>query len=457
MRSHHLDADRGVVARESLADVVQEGPDQQEVGPIDGVGETGRQCGGLQQMTVDGVGVVGVALGLVPDRGPFGNQADEQSVLVQRLDLVDGGPAEAEQVDEGGERLLGPRIPRRGHAVGQAMERCLGDGPVRPGGGRRQAQGERGVVGDRGQGSQGYLPVDLDHVGPQIGRNQVRGLVGRRAAETALGLRARVPQAAPTPHVVTDPCDLAPGRRDGEHQCVGVLEPERGCDLVLVLQQQLVVLTLGQPMELHPDIGQERRGAVDGRQVRVILQERGEGRDGPQHADVAQTAVTLLQVGLEQEGHVAGGGPSFGHLLLEEWEVAGTEPVAPGGAGLLQEGLDDLGLTPDEPSVEQAERHPHVLGGGGEHLGGPADRVVEVDPLVPDRVPDGVGDLGDVPVSVVDEHHIEVAVGAEGAPAVAAHGDEGQVPAGRRRQPVRPGRRARRRPRRRSAGRIPGP
>ncbi len=190
------------------------------------------------------------------------------------------------------------------------------------------------------------------------------------------------------------------------------------------------MLTLGQPMELHPDIGQECRGAVNGRQVRVIRQERGEGRDGAQHADVAQATVTLLQVGLEQEGHVAGGGPSFGHLLLEEREVASTQPVAPGGTGLLQERLHDLGLTPDEPSVEQAERHPHVLGGGAEHLGGPADRVVEVDALVPDRVPDGVSDLGDVPVSVVDEHHIEVAVGAEGAPAVAADGDEGQVPLG---------------------------
>ncbi len=161
----HLDADGGVVAREPLADVVQEGPDQEEVGPIDGVGEAGRQCGGLEQMTVDGVGVVGVALGLVPDGGPFGNQADEQSVLVERLDLVDGGPAESEQLDEGGARLLGPRIARRGHAVGQAMERGLGDGAVRPGGSRRQAQRQRGVVGDRGQGSQGDLPVDLNHVG----------------------------------------------------------------------------------------------------------------------------------------------------------------------------------------------------------------------------------------------------------------------------------------------------
>ncbi len=56
--------------------------------------------------------------------------------------------------------------------------------------------------------------------------------------------------------------------------------------------------------------------------------------------------------------------------------------------------------------------------------------MVEVDSLVPDGVPDGVGDLGDIPVTVVDQHHIEVAVGTERAPPIAAHGNEGEVPAG---------------------------
>ena len=58
-----------------------------------------------------------------------------------------------------------------------------------------------------------------------------------------------------------------------------------------------------------------------------------------------------------------------------------------------------------------------------------------MDALVPHRVPDGVGDLLDVPVAVVDEHHIEVAVGAERAPAVAADGHEGQVALGVARRP----------------------
>ena len=187
------------------------------------------------------------------------------------------------------------------------------------------------------------------------------------------------------------------------------------------------MLALGQAVQLDPDVGEERGRALEGGQVRVVGQQRGEGRDGAQHADVAQPAVALLEVGLEEEGHVTGGGASLGHLLLEQRQVPGTQPVAPRGAGLLEERLRDLGLAPDEPAVEQAERHPHVLGGRAEDLGGTPDRVVEVDALVPDRVPDGVGDLPDVPVAVVDEHHIEVAVGAERAPAVAPDGDEGQV------------------------------
>ena len=240
--------------------------------------------------------------------------------------------------------------------------------------------------------------------------------------------RGGIPQAPPLPYVVADPGDLPARGRDGQHQRVGIDEPEGCCHLVLVLQEELVVLALSQAVQLDPDVGEERRRAVEGIEVRVVGQQRGEGRDGAQHADVAQPAVALLQVGLKEERHVTGCGTALGHLLLEQREVPGTQPVAPCGAGLLEERLRDLGLAPHEPAVEQAERHPDVLGGRAEDLGGTPDRVVEVDPLVPDRVPDGVGDLPDVPVAVVDEHHIEVAVRAERAPPVAPHGHESEVP-----------------------------
>ena len=73
----------GVVAREPLADVMEQGPDEQQVRPLHPVGELGGQRGGLEQMPIDRKGVVGVALRLVAHRGPFGDEADQEPVLVE--------------------------------------------------------------------------------------------------------------------------------------------------------------------------------------------------------------------------------------------------------------------------------------------------------------------------------------------------------------------------------------
>ncbi len=154
------------------------------------------------------------------------------------------------------------------------------------------------------------------------------------------------------------------------------------------------------------------------------------GGDGAQHAHVAQAAVALLQVGLEEEGHVAAAGPAGAHLVLEQREVLGAELVAPGRLGLLQERFGDTGLTPDHARIEQAESDPDVFGGDGQDLLGAADRVVELDALVPDGVPDPVGDGLDVPVAGVDEDDVQIAVGAQRLPPVAADGQEGQVALG---------------------------
>ena len=197
------------------------------------------------------------------------------------------------------------------------------------------------------------------------------------------------------------------------------------------------MLPAGQPVELDPDVGEEGGRALERPQVGVVGQERRVGRDGPQDADVAQAAVTLLEVGLEQEGHVSGGGSALGHLDLEERQVFRAEPLAPCGARLVEERFGHLGLTPDETPIEESERDAHVFGGGGEHLGRSAHGVVEVHPLVPDRVPDAVGHDSDVAPAVVDEDHIEIAVGAQGAPPVPAHGHQGQVPLAVAGHPVR--------------------
>src|SRR5690606_6619469 len=66
---HHL-AGRGVVAGPALADVVQQGGDQEEVGTGDLTGVAGGVGGRLDQVAVDGETVDGVALRTVPHALP---------------------------------------------------------------------------------------------------------------------------------------------------------------------------------------------------------------------------------------------------------------------------------------------------------------------------------------------------------------------------------------------------
>jgi hypothetical protein len=52
--------------------------------------------------------------------------------------------------------------------------------------------------------------------------------------------------------------------------------------------------------------------------------------------------------------------------------------------------------------------------------------MVEAHPLVPHRVPDGVGDGTDVPASLMDEDDVEVGAGPELAAAVATHSHQSE-------------------------------
>ena len=220
-------------------------PIEQEVRPLDGVGELGGQCGGFQQMTVDGVGVVGVALGFVADGRPLRDQPDEQAVLVERLDLVDGGPTEPEQGDER-PRVSRPSMGRRAAACGRpggAATPWRWDGPTRP----RWRPGATAARHRRTPGRAASRrfrrrPRPCRGRGPPVS-GSVR-VVGRVTAKAPLRRRGGVPQAPPAPDVVADPGDLPARRRDGQHECVGIGEPERRRHLVLVLQEELVVLAL---------------------------------------------------------------------------------------------------------------------------------------------------------------------------------------------------------------------
>ena len=164
-------ADVGVVlAGAALADVVQEGADQQQVGPVDVAGVRARLHGGLEQVPVDGVAVDGVVLRGRADDVPVRDQRGDDARLVQGLPDRDRAAPGAQQRHQ---RVAGGRRPRHRHrrGLGGQARHCVPAEQVaglgRCGG---RPQDERGITVGPGIGGQDGLPVLQDHA------------VGQRAA-----------------------------------------------------------------------------------------------------------------------------------------------------------------------------------------------------------------------------------------------------------------------------------
>jgi hypothetical protein len=123
---HRLAGDGVVVAPqadEALADVVEPGPDQEEVGPGDPADEVGGAHRGLAQVPVDREAVVGVALRAAADRRPLGQHGDEQAFLVEGLDDAHGRPTRAQQGNQALAGLVRPRVAEgRRAGGGQAVQ-----------------------------------------------------------------------------------------------------------------------------------------------------------------------------------------------------------------------------------------------------------------------------------------------------------------------------------------------
>ena len=120
----------------------------------------------------------------------------------------------------------------------------------------------------------------------------------------------------------------------------------------------------------------------------------------------------LLEVRLEQEGHVALLEVAFRHLLLERREELGGELGLPQPTDLLDHRGGHLGVSPDHPGVEQSKGDAKVGLGDAQDLLGSPHRMVDLDPLIPQRVPERLGDLLDVAAPVVDQKEVEIGVGA---------------------------------------------
>ena len=82
------------------------------------------------------------------------------------------------------------------------------------------------------------------------------------------------------------------------------------------------------------------------------------------------------------------------------YENATTSATA---VGTPQEDVDRLmNQVADEAGVEQAQGDADVLGGDGQDFSRTTHRMVEVNALIPHRVPDGIGHGFDIAISTVD-------------------------------------------------------
>ena len=241
----HL-AGLAVVAGPALADVVQQGGGQQQVGPVHPAGEPGGLHGGLHQVAVDGEAVHGVALRPAAHPLPVGHQPGDQPLGLQGLPHRDGGLAGAEQGDE---LFAGLGRPGHGQRPGRGGEPPYGVQRQRQaglGGGRGGAQRQHRVaVGFRGEREHGLALLLHDAVGQRDALG-VEAAAGPRHGRGRAGPAAR-PGLAGAQH----PADLAPGDVAGvgdaagglvdlAQQGVGVEQAEGGGDLVLFLEGEPV-------------------------------------------------------------------------------------------------------------------------------------------------------------------------------------------------------------------------
>ncbi len=119
---HELGARDGVIAGVSLPEIVQPSAEQQQVGPRDAIAQLRGLDRRLHEVPVNGEAVVGVVLGFAPHRLPLGEDARQQSVLIERLEHRDRGWTRRKQIEEGRRRVRRPRITRPRCAATKLLE-----------------------------------------------------------------------------------------------------------------------------------------------------------------------------------------------------------------------------------------------------------------------------------------------------------------------------------------------
>ena len=364
----------------ALADVVQQGGDEQQVGPAHPRGSARTRLDGrLQHVPVDGAAVHGVALRPVPDQRPLGQQPVDQAGLVERLPHRHGGWPGAEQGRRTGSRA------RRGHGVRQrraaAASRSTGVRRERqpgPRGARPPAAAAARVALRRAARASTASPSCSTSPRPSGARS-----TGPAPAQRSAVATARVAADGPAPGDVRGIGHRAPPRRPARSSVVGVGQAELGRDLVLLLQPRRSVDRPVTRCSASRTSRSRRTASSTSRCGRSATQDAATARsDG----DVAQAAAALLQVGLEA---VRAGRPG---ARPRSSQPRAARAAAAGAARQSARTLVRSRPTAGSPATCRASSRPSRTCRSS--LGQPAGlverahRVVEAHAGVPDRVPE---------------------------------------------------------------------
>jgi hypothetical protein len=317
---HELHPGVGVVTRVALAQVVEPRAHEQQVGARHAPGERGGARDRLAHVPVDGEAVVGVALGPAAHGLPLGQDAHQQSPLIERLEHLDGVGARAQQRHQGVPGRVGPGLgavlASRPHPVGgQAVEGATGDRRARLRRRRSEVEQQHTIAAGVDVGRERDLAVAQHHPRRQ------RAVAARHPAPRTTQRRDDA-----APRVIARPRDQARRRGDVGHQRVGVRVVQGLGHTVLLLQEQTVTGTPRPPLQL--DARCEQCGVRRG-QCGVVALEQDAARH-PRPAEgvhVAEATPSLLEIGLEQERDLTGACVPLLHRTRERVQLAPAAPL----------------------------------------------------------------------------------------------------------------------------------
>ena len=157
------------------------------------------------------------------------------------------------------------------------------------------------------------------------------------------------------------------------------------------------------------DTGRQDEFVRDLDGVVVAGEQRHTSRFGPTDpVHIAEAAATVLQIGFEEERDLAGVPLPVGDAGVEFGQPP-LRALLPGRTTLLGELHGERRIAGEMPHRQHCSRGVEIVGGQFDGLLDRAHGMAELDALIPDRIPDPLGQLADIDAAVVQQVEINIA------------------------------------------------